>query len=225
MLKEPITGVIGGNSTMHVHEDIANAFDLHYTGALDDHVACCEDEECIELDHEPFLDECDMSGHDPRYLLGFKESKEKDKCWYWFDNLKYGYALDEEVEFSAIYNTNDNVIQVVKSKYVSLCHYCSPCYPNQGNLDTEGDLVAYQLPPDCFDDEYDKPLPIIPIDMKFVYVWKEEGEGIDHEEGLFYEFCKGHDIAPNMVKSMLKELKEKGECKFTDCYGFGTLFA
>lgn len=58
------------------------------------------------------------------------------------------YAPDEEGEYSAIYDANDNIIQVAWSKWVIDCAPCSPCFPGQGDIDTRGELVAYMLPED-----------------------------------------------------------------------------
>lgn len=59
----------------------------------------------------------------------------------------HGYAPDKDGDYAAIYDSNDNYIQVVWSKTVVNCSWCSPCFPNQGDLDTPGfGAVAYALP-------------------------------------------------------------------------------
>jgi hypothetical protein len=50
-------------------------------------------------------------------------------------------------EMSAIFDPDTNTVQVIRSNHIIKCHHCSPCYPNQGDVDTAGDLWAYCLPP------------------------------------------------------------------------------
>ncbi len=51
-------------------------------------------------------------------------------------------------EYAAIYNPDYNTVQVIRSKFLIQCNFCSPCYPNQGDVDTPGNVWAYCLPPD-----------------------------------------------------------------------------
>lgn len=71
----------------------------------------------------------------PTYLIGF---------------IKIGeyYEPDESAEYSAI--VSEVYTQIVKSKYISMCAYCSPCYPDQGDLDAAGYIKTYTLPPEVW---------------------------------------------------------------------------
>ena len=60
------------------------------------------------------------------------------------------YSPDQEGEFAAVYYSNDNYFQVIYSKHIAHCRLCSPCFPNQGDLDTAGQYATYTLPPDIF---------------------------------------------------------------------------
>jgi hypothetical protein len=66
------------------------------------------------------------------------------------------YHVDEDGEYSAIHCNNNFVVQVFKSKYIIKCALCSPCFPNQGDVDTPGDFWAYCLPPELMREEWVK---------------------------------------------------------------------
>lgn len=62
-----------------------------------------------------------------------------------------------QLGYSAIYNNNENIIQVVWSRWAIKCRRCSPCYPGQGDVDTPGDdYMAYTLPLDCMQEDWQK---------------------------------------------------------------------
>ena len=209
-----IGGVIQNNNAMYLHEEFTNAIILNYDEALNEHVVECEDEDCIANEHQNFTDTLYIDSHD--WLIGFKQSENKDECWYWFDNLKYGYLPDEEAEFSAI--VGEIYTQVVKSKFVSMCAMCSPCYPNQGDLDTEGSNATYQLPPDIFDNEYNTHLPIIPINLCFEFKFYDPGTqdnsylpNEENLEGKLYEFCQSESLEAKEIKELLNALDTEGK--------------
>lgn len=66
------------------------------------------------------------------------------------------YDIDKEGKhgWAGIYRRDTgSILQVVWSKFTMMSHYCSPCYPNQSDLDTDGDsMLGYCLPPDEWDD-------------------------------------------------------------------------
>ena len=47
---------------------------------------------------------------------------------------------------------SDGSIFVIKSPYYALCSYCSPCAPGAGYLESNGNVKAYCLPTDWFND-------------------------------------------------------------------------
>ncbi len=162
---EIITGVTTNNNSIGL-EDVTEWSDLVFLKSKEDHAANCEHEDCYTQGHTPWIEATDEDAYYaecPIRLYGFKLSRNQDKCFYWFPNLGYGLKIDEKADYSAIRDEEDGYTQIVKSKYVSFCHKCSPCFPNQGDLSTHGLLVAYTLPPELLDEEYN--LPIIPVDM------------------------------------------------------------
>ena len=57
--------------------------------------------------------------------------------------------LYETSEYSLI--VGETYTQVVWSKQTKRCTLCSPCYPGQGDLDTPGDFLSYDLPPEAYE--------------------------------------------------------------------------
>ena len=115
------TGVCNSNAPEWLYDDIGSAIDLGYEQYMAENP---EDEY-----GEDYYDDA------PTYLIGFIK----------IDGL---YEPDNAAEFSAIVSEVNT--QVIKSKYISLCAYCSPCYPDQGDLGTEGYIKTYTLPPDVW---------------------------------------------------------------------------
>ncbi len=82
------------------------------------------------------------------WLLGFVKTFDKSGAWYWYPYLKCGFKPDPEAEYSAI--VGEIYLQVVRRQWVLRAALCSPCYPGQGDVNTEGDFLSYSLPPDLF---------------------------------------------------------------------------
>jgi len=138
----PVTGVIHNNSAAWLQEDIQfNAIDLDF----ENHCASCPNDDhsdCWETDGSETL------------LIGFETCESKLEAW--FEVGGTFYAVNEQAVYSAI--VGETYTQVVKSRWAAECTRCSPCYPNQGDLDTPGtDYLAYCLPSSMFDefDEFD----------------------------------------------------------------------
>ncbi len=134
-----LTGVIGISqiNSQYVCEDCNNGINLTYELAVKEHGKFCEDKECMENDHEYFSE--NYYGDEDTILVGYTKDDE---------GL---YIPDTSKEFSYIYN--EGILQVTQSKYTKDVRLCSPCYPNQGDLNTIGDYKAYNLPSDYFDKE------------------------------------------------------------------------
>ena len=78
-----------------------------------------------------------------------------------------------------ILTTSSNTLFVIKSKYVTRCKFCSPCYPGAGDLgsyDSTG-VLCYHPGPDFYD-EYQ------PFDGK---IWELKGSGDTKELVLVYD--------------------------------------
>lgn len=61
-----------------------------------------------------------------------------------YDTQTGQYTPDKNGEFSAI--ENESTVQIVWSKYTKRGNVCSPCYPGQIDLDSDGEFLAYTLP-------------------------------------------------------------------------------
>lgn len=99
-----------------------------------------------QLDHENECEEeyCDcMDVYQYPILLGTWK-KEKG---LWTESKKRG-------EYSAIIQDESEHIQVTWSRYAIRCNKCSPCFPNQGDITTDGDMLAYCMPFEFFEDEW-----------------------------------------------------------------------
>lgn len=57
------------------------------------------------------------------------------------------YNPSDTCSFAAVFNPDSNTVQVVRSCYAVHCRPCSPCFPGQGDVDSDGSLFAYCLPP------------------------------------------------------------------------------
>lgn len=137
-----VTGVLGGNGVEELWNE--QFVDLHYEEARAEREAELLEEEAEDIDEILDREFEDFQGE--THLYGD-----------WLKNEDTGkWEPDEEMgEFAAIYDNNDNIIQVVWSIWAKPAHYCSPCYPGQGDLDTEGDYYfAYCLPPELMNEAW-----------------------------------------------------------------------
>jgi len=165
--EKPTTGVFQNNHVEYMWDAMNDAVSLQYEEALDEFIGE-KIKELIEFlgeylhseDYEKLCDlvaelnEPDLDCVDSTdWLIGFMQVKSEDKsnAWYWFDNLGCGYIPDPDAECSAI--VGEVYTQVVRSRWVLTGSLCSPCYPGQVDADSEGDFLAYSLPPDYFEDD------------------------------------------------------------------------
>ena len=165
--EEPTTGVFQNNRVDWLGDEMAGGTDLDYLSAYDDVVADriskiqnlidgydhCHDYsrlQALVLDLDGDVPELDCLESN-QSIIGFHQVKVKEDAWHWFDNLGYGYAPDPEAEYSAI--IGEVYTQVVKSKWAIKGALCSPCYPGQVDVDTEGEFLGYSFPPDIFEDK------------------------------------------------------------------------
>ena len=124
----PITGVCSLNDV-----DIEQVlFMKEYDPELEEHFDTCP--HCKEGDL------CDLDGHSPEVAYY------SDKPWQ-----KGPDGLWETKEASLVLKVNYDVatVQVILSPCTERHGKASPCYPCQADLDAEGDLLCYALPPDC----------------------------------------------------------------------------
>jgi hypothetical protein len=123
----PITGVAQNNHVEWLYEEVADGIDLDFE-------AHCK--ECENEDH----DFCWESNGSETYLIG---------SWIQGDDGRY--SPDKTGEYSAI--CGEFYTQVVYSKYTKRTSLCSPCYPGQGDLDSEGEYLVYDLPTELYGNE------------------------------------------------------------------------
>jgi len=134
---KPITGVFTNNRIEFLYEDMDNGVDVQ-----------CH--ECDVKDDEG--DECyGCNPSDHTHLIGFKQ-------------VKGQWEPDKSAEYSAI--VGEVYTQVVWSRYVIRCDLCSPCFPGQGDPDSEGPFLAYSIPPDVLGDDSSLLNKVIPYPPK-----------------------------------------------------------
>ena len=118
---EPIPGVLLTSKPEFLWEDEANGIDLAWL----EHLSVCEKDDHSDCMHG----ESDV-------LIGFIETKAGT------------FEIDPEAEYSAF--VRGSYTQVLRSKHTKQCALCSPCFPGQGDLDSEGEYLAYDLPADVY---------------------------------------------------------------------------
>ena len=131
--EKPITGVISNHTAQWLYEESYNAIDLDYTEfahEIENDDLLSEDEKQIALDNYESMG-------DNTLLIGS-----------WLQDEKGLYYPDPDSEYAAI--MRESVTQVVWSQFTKKCALCSPCYPGQGDLDSKGDYLAYDLPVDIY---------------------------------------------------------------------------
>ena len=140
---KPITGVLNINNIEWIIDDILTGIDTNFI----EHKKNCNDCE-IDDNGNKYHDICYQSDSLEGYLVGFILNEVTGK-----------YDIDYTKEYS--YIVNEDTIQIVHSKYVSLCSLCSPCYPGQGDADSPGKYLTYTLDEDIFGEC--KHLPILEL--------------------------------------------------------------
>ena len=136
----PVTGVQNIQNVTWIIDAMYEGINLTFENFLTDND--------LDIDNDNDFDAIDAyESYNDTYLIGFIKV---DGLW----------DIDYKAEYSAI--VGETYIQVVHSRYVSLAAPCSPCFPYQNDLDTEGEFYTYSLPPDLYD-EYDTPLEIIEL--------------------------------------------------------------
>jgi|SRR3989304_2950722 len=124
----PVTGVLSTNSIAWECVDEENCLTCERT--IDE----IENDESIK-DKQSEIDwvECDSS-HTRIFGSWIYDTKTKQ------------YSPDKNGEFSAI--ENESTTQIVWSKFTKRGALCSPCYPGQVDLDSDGEFLGYTLPDD-----------------------------------------------------------------------------
>lgn len=127
--KTILTGVVNLNSLSSIGLDeilSTDSINLEFI----EHCKTCKEE---------YHDQCWEDQPSDTLLIGFKEGYNGE------------FLIDDTQEFSCI--IRESVIQIVKSEYTKKGSLCSPCYPNQVDLDSEGEYEGYTLPEYFFTEE------------------------------------------------------------------------
>ncbi len=133
-----IGGVVQNSTAEWLYEDALMGTNLDY----EIHLA-----ECPNEDH----DDCWENVGSETWLIGFMEcepSEPKAWCAKAGAHDSFGFKPDPMAEYSAI--MGEVYTQVVASQWAADCRMCSPCYPEQGDLDSPGNFPTYSLPPDMY---------------------------------------------------------------------------
>ena len=129
---EPTTGVYNGNQINWEFMDY-DYICLDCESYIKEHELTCQ--EYQENEYCDCLDFLECSNH--THLYG---------SWKIDDNGLY--EPDKTGEYAAIYDSNQNVFQVIWSKTIVTGGLCSPCYPGQVDIGSQGDFTAYAFPDD-----------------------------------------------------------------------------
>lgn len=144
--KKPVTGVLSWYSLADfvLDELIDSGIDVLWESYKKE----CESE-LVGEDLEQALEFAEFDTVE--ILVGFTHNENADQ--------RDLYDIDQSAEFSAVISNGNGcpTIQVLQSKYTTrVKSYCSPCYPNQADLDSgKGDILTYTLPPDMIDTSND----------------------------------------------------------------------
>lgn len=138
--EKPIGGVAQNNRIEFLSDECADGINLSYNRYVKDYSGRRNTEK-----FEKYLDQWESTGDDT-ILIG---SWKKDRHGKYYPDSKGDYA--------AI--VGEVYCQVVFSKTTKLCRLCSPCYPGQGDLNSDGDFLTYDLPAELYgtdeQDNYD----------------------------------------------------------------------
>lgn len=130
-----LTGVFNGNSLSgdFLDEIISNGISLDYEAYIAENGEDASDDYC---------------GDNDTYIFGMKKDG------------KGSYEADETADVAGIFNTNQNTVQIVQSKWCfDDARMCSPCYPNQADMDSVGGgVLGYSVSPDDFNEYEESPI-------------------------------------------------------------------
>ena len=72
----------------------------------------------------------------------------------WYKSINDNYLYYPRTQYAAIVSFDRGVVQVVQSKYIKTgCALCSPCYPNQIDLESIGKYSGFNLPSEFYNEE------------------------------------------------------------------------
>ena len=131
--ESPVTGVVSNNTPEWLMDELYDSIDLDYESFESE----IENDDSLDEDEKQNALESYESMGDSTLLIGD-----------WVKDENGLYEPDKTGEYSAI--MRESVTQIVWSKFTKRGALCSPCYPGQVDLDTPGEYMAYDLPPDMY---------------------------------------------------------------------------
>jgi len=107
--------------------------------------------DCIQFISDELYNGINLDSEDDCEICEYWEDY-PDSIWLigdWLIDDDGLYYPDPNGEYAAI--VRESVTQVVFSQYVTRSALCFPCFPGQGDLDTIGEFLTYNFPPEAFD--------------------------------------------------------------------------
>jgi len=148
-ISEVVTGVIGGNSLNWEYLPY-DSIDPNYDSMVNELRLEIESEVTEDETIDPEDREDEIEGR-LQEKLDCLETSDTQLIGSWAKDKDGLYIPDKKGKYAAIYDSNDNTMQIVWSKHAILCNKCSPCFPGQGDIDATGsDYYSFCLPIDCF---------------------------------------------------------------------------
>ena len=128
----PITGVVSNNQVVQfISDEMTNGVNLDWEDHInsDDHP-----------DNDNYCEICEYwEDYNSTYLIGE---------WI-LDTNTHQYEYDPNGKYAAI--VREDVTQVVFSQHTRRSNLCSPCYPGQGDIGSDGEYLAYDLPSEAYE--------------------------------------------------------------------------
>lgn len=152
MGQDPVTGVIVSNGE-RVNQDVLHDYwtsgvNSSWMMALETHKKECTDANCKAYSHDRWRDTAETTPDDTHLIGSWRYNSMAEDLQFEVDK--------ERGDFAAVYH--QNTIQVVWSKeLIRVKSWCSPCYPNQADLDSGnagpvGGILAYDLPQEFYNE-------------------------------------------------------------------------
>ena len=124
----PITGVVSNNQvSQFISDECHDGIDLDYEEHINSEFHDGDNCDCIDWWEGSIT-----------WLIGD-----------WIKDSEGLYTHDPEEEYAAI--VGEVYTQVVFSQHTRRSMLCSPCYPGQGDIGSDGDYLAYDLPPAAYE--------------------------------------------------------------------------
>jgi len=123
-------------------------------------------EDGVNLSYEAHCQEYHTDPTDPD--LCFEDADDDEHECYWNDDPQDTWIIgdwckDSDGKYEPVKNgprgyaaiVGEIYTQVVWSTHTTRCALCSPCYPGQGDIGSDGQFLAYTMPPEYMGDSSD----------------------------------------------------------------------